>query len=764
MPWLFRRRAPKLKEGPPATVADQPCPPAAGLAHAPTQRSARRRRGTSSSTASLGTERYDPPRGPNLHGIAINNVAGPPDTPMHAHASRPRSARTRARLQRPQSLRRDPPPDAALARRLSSRRRKDHDHVREDQIRAMSLLMPQKCPAAHSAAMQRRDSKRPKASSPTHLLCSSPNAAPALDAWAHASMSGLSEIRAFRVSALDMLSPRPTVRCSVESDPRRERRPLSSRADRQSRRSSRIDDLADTLDAGALREILERDSRHRDKKAKADTDRLRRRLERRAAKQDAAATVGTPATPPKQTAVVVGLGLDTHTSLTPSHHVRPSTPPHPQPATPQDSPAEEPVVADARPVRSSRGSVSAREHTRGPSNVSHVPELISDRFFHEDPFASAEQIHDPTPGVSLHPVDTADTHRISQGGSSRRRRSSDAKRTGIFASLFRRGKWSSQDRGRLTPSEVSYSNTSRESMSRQPLPAHLFDTALATPPSMIRRPSSVPRRTMSKFREDLPESGVAAGFPLSPPDSRVQSPDIFSASSLSTHRTHQIPSDLRVQSVSSQSALRSDSPVSPVVPVGNVMSQSLASVDSEGSWLSGRPLKRASNKSQVQSTVHPAGLQRSNEFHGSYEELGMSDDEYFKKLNPAEEHSVYAQSSNPLGRKASSTLMAPDAATESGEEAEPAMAPTTLSGAPGLVKSIVGRQPTIVHRKARVNSTEGLLSMFPDDPTASYASFADAADTGSERPESPASDGEAMMVQRATSLDIPKRSSTSSQK
>jgi len=142
----------------------------------------------------------------------------------------------------------------------------------------------------------------------------------------------------------------------------------------------------------------------------------------------------------------------------------------------------------------------------------------------------------------------------------------------------------------------------------------------------------------------------------------------------------------------------------------------------------------------------------------------MSDDEYFKKLNPAEEHSVYAQSSNPLGRKASSTLMAPDAATESGEEAEPAMAPTTLSGAPGLVKSIVGRQPTIVHRKARVNSTEGLLSMFPDDPTASYASFADAADTGSERPESPASDGEAMMVQRATSLDIPKRSSTSSQK
>ncbi|CBX93672.1 hypothetical protein IAQ61_003565 [Plenodomus lingam] len=839
MPWLFGRRsgkAAKLKEGRPAAAAQEqataPARATESLRRRPSQRSARRRRGSSRSTASMQitetalsaanpfatvSDAHPPPHprpgtsvenitalpeqrrlehSPHLRPILQEHGGIPyPPNAHHSHASLPPPppARTRGKLQRPQSLRRDPPTDSALVRRISSRRRKDHDPVREEQIRAMSIPMPQKRPAGHSGAMQRRDSKKVKGGPNQRFDRPSSHVSLPFEDSIHSSMSGISETRAFRVSTLDMFSPRPTIRYSLGSqyhaagrsspntggeknDSRRERRPLSSREDVQTKRSSRIDDLADTLDAGALREIMERDKRRREKKLKADHERLRRRLERRAEKQRAAEVGGTPGTPRKEAIGAVGLGIEEDLS-TPMDDVRPSTPPQ-QPRwletlpvtprspgnnqlpTPLESPVDEPVVSDARAVRYSRGSVSAQVHARGPSNVSELPDLISDRPAHEDPFASAEQIHDPTRSGSLHPVETADTNLISQGGSSRRR-SSEGKRMGVFASLFRRGKRGSQDRGRITPSEVSFSNTSRESMSRQPLPAHLVGTMPGTPPITIRRPSSVPRRTMSKFREDLPE------FPLSPPDSRVQSPEVSSVGPLAARRSHQAPSDLRVQSVSSQSGLRSDSPVSPGLPVGNAMSQSLASVDSEGSWLSGRPLKRASNKSQVHSSMTSSGLQRNDDFNGSYEELGMADDEYFKKLSPvSDEHSRYAHSNDILGRKASSTLMALDVAAESEEETEPAAVVAEdedeeeeeakiASETAEVVKSSIGRQPTIVHRQARVKSAEGLLSMFADAPTPSQDPFRDdGANGAAESPDSPASDGEPMLLQRAKSIDL----------
>lgn len=328
---------------------------------------------------------------------------------------------------------------------------------------------------------------------------------------------------------------------------------------------------------------------------------------------------------------------------------------------------------------------------------------------------------------------------------------------GVFASLFRRGKRSSQDQGRITPSEVSFSNTSRESMSRQPLPAHLVGTVPTTAPITIKRPSSIPRRTMSKFREDLPE------FPLSPPDSRVQSPEVPVTGSIAARRRSQAPSDIRVQSVGALASGRSDSPVSSGIPVGNIMSQSLASVDSEASWLSGKPLKRASNRSQIRSSVTSSALPRNDEFNASYEELGMADDEYFKKLtSQPEDHRRPTHYHDAIGRKASSTLMALDAAAESEEEAEATPAKMSSNGEEQLVKSGVARQPTIVHRQARVKSTEGLLSMFLDDKTPLEDPFSNgnAVDIGSNTPESPTSDlespSEPVSLQRAKSVELGK--------
>ncbi|KAF1944418.1 hypothetical protein EJ02DRAFT_100302 [Clathrospora elynae] len=786
MPWLFGRRrgkAARLHDGAPAAVTEKRSI-TEQTDTTPSSRAPGRRRRRSSSRSTTASMRDEPwPRASAEDITALPLQRRLPHSPhlFHSHASLPPAAKERGKkLQRPQSMRQHPPTDSSLVRRKSSKRRKEHDHIREDEIRAMAFPMPQKRPAGSSGGMLRRDSKKAKAGLNQRFERAASNASLPLGDSLHSDMSGSSEARAFRVSALDMFSPRPTIRVSVGSNyytgertspstydrstSRRDRRPLSSTDDKYSRRSSRIDDLADALNAGALRDILERDKRQREKQARTDQERLRRRLERRAEQQHAASTRGTPAAPHGEGMDVVGLGIDKEAPM-PMEGVRPSTPPQPtrlqmpvtprahntsQLPTPVDSPVDEPVVSDARAIRYSRGSVSAQVHTRGPSNASVLPELLSEKYAHDTPMASIEHAHDPTRSGSLHPVETVDTVSTSRW-SSTRRRSSESRRMSVFASFFRRGKRNSQEQGQTTPSEVSFSNTSRESMSRQPLPPHLVGTVPATPPIQIRRPSSVPRRTMSKFREDLPE------FPLSPPDSRVHSPEVSSTSAIAARRRSQHPADLLVQSVTSPVGRRSDSPVSLGAPVGNVMSQSLASVDSEASWLSGRPLKRASNKSQIHSSIKSSAMQRNEDFSASYEELGVADDEYFKRLTPfTHEHHQSPYASDEQGKKASSTLIALDTTAESNEEPEPTPAPIPSGEEKQLVKSSVGRQPTIIHRRPRVKSTEGLLSIFLDDTDDIPSKAAYMGPETPDSPISPASDTEPAMVQRAKSVDLGK--------
>ncbi|KAF2631131.1 hypothetical protein BU25DRAFT_321018, partial [Macroventuria anomochaeta] len=850
MPWPFGRksgRAAKLKEGRSA-VTDRSGPVAEqtittqgqgsdALQHRTSQRSGRRRRRSSRSTTSLrNVEKNpfsDPPLDPGLAketrlpnpNSSAEDITALPHQRLLAHSPhlRPvtqdfsgvpynfhspshtslRTARERGKLQRPQSLRRGPPNETSLVPRKSSKRRKEHDHIREEEIRAMTLPMPQKRPAGNSGGMLRRESKKVKGGLNARFERPQSNISLPLEDSIHSSMSGSSELRAFRVSALDIFAPRPTIRFSVGSqyyysgdrssptarlergNSRRERRPISSKEDKRWKRTSRIDDLADTLDAGALREILDRDKRRQEKKAKADQERLRHRLERRAEKQNAAVG-GTPPIPTRSDTVgAVGLGIEKEVAVpkpepvqepvVPMEDVRPATPSTPpwlrpltppplhqletlepttpagndnsQLPTPIETPMEDMIISDAQAVRYSRGNIAGPVHTRGPSNVSMMPELLSEKLAEESPFESVEPHYDPTRSGSLHPVETIDTT-TSNKGSSYRRRSSDGRRMSAFASFFRRGKRSSQEPGRATPSEASFSNTSRESMSRQPLPAHLVAT-VPTAPIQIKRPSSVPRRTMSKFREDLPE------FPISPPDSRVASPEVPSTSAIAARRRIHSPADLRVGSIGLAANARSDSPVSPGLPLGNKMSQSLASVDSEGSWLSGKPVKRISNKSMMRSSVASSAVQQNPDFNNSFEELGMADDEYFKRLTPQPDELRRSNlSSELLGRKASSTAMATlDAAAESDESDE--LTPSARQPEDSEhVKDGVARQPTVVHRNVRVKSTEGLLTIFDADAP----SPEETRKTLSMEPDSPQSDnsGEQVTVQRAKSVDFGK--------
>ncbi|KAF2201730.1 hypothetical protein GQ43DRAFT_415114 [Delitschia confertaspora ATCC 74209] len=845
--WPFGRRGSrpaKLKEGRPTEHAEgkrpaHDSPNDDALRRATSRRSKRRKKRASNSTASNSTRNLHrsssdlPPvnapfarrnsRPPNsAEDITalpysrrlevsphLRPVTGDHSSPHNfqrsiSHSSLP-TARERGKLQRPQSLRdkRAAAHESALTRRKSSRRRKS-DHAREEEIRAMTMPLPQKRPAGgffrrESKKIKNRHSERPTSS------ISLPQ-----EESIYSSMSSGSESRAFRVSALDMFSPRPKIRSSVGSqqyypgvgdspprptraDSKKERQKLIDKEGENWKRSKRIDDLADSLDAGALREILDRDKRRRERKLKADEERIRRKLERRAEKQrESEQQAGTPAMVRDESRGAVGLGLE-HDPSTPMEDVRPSTPPQPQqirtgpiapsengsPAlpTPMESPVEEPVVADARAIRYSRASLSGPAtsptpgHAREPSNVSQMPGLLSEMTARERPAEVYESIEDPRTSGPLHPIESIDTMSTAPQKSTGRRRSSEGRRMRMWASIFRRGSRRSKDPIRNTPSEASFSNTSRESMARQPPPAHLVQVSAAPVP--IRRPSAVPKRTMSKFREDLPE------YPLSPPDSRMQSPEVASSSPIAARRRSRPLSHIQVDGTNpTVGGSRTDSPVSPGVPAVGLMSQSLASVDSEGSWLSGKPLKRRSNRSHMQSSIASSShtARQGEDFNASYEELGIPDDEYFRRLTPQpDELRRSAYSGEGFTRKPSSTAMAamtttskfddhqatpisdgaPPEEKEEEEEEEGEEEGVVDDDDEKLVQDSVGRHPTVVHRHPRVKSTEGLLSYFTAGAGPATEQTVDT-EMAEDGPESPASDTEPTFVQRARSVDLGK--------
>lgn len=270
------------------------------------------------------------------------------------------------------------------------------------------------------------------------------------------------------------------------------------------------------------------------------------------------------------------------------------------------------------------------------------------------------------------------------------RRSSDPpkdKRAGTWAAFFRRGGSNlrkTQNEGRDSPSHGSFSNTSRDSMRNQPLPAHLVGTERSP---TVRSTSGTPARTQSKFREDLPES---------PADSRTQSPEATAtaaavAAAKRAGRSTPQPVDIPGRA---RDLDRNDTPVSQGVRGHTAMTGSMASIDSEGSWLaSGSAQKRASNQSALSRS-----LSRRNEFNSSYEELGGDKDaEYFSR------------NLGSTRRKLSSPALigaGPDEESEEGDAeagAEPAVTPFTMHES-------VRRKPTLVERDHRLKSTEGLVA------------------------------------------------------
>ena len=289
---------------------------------------------------------------------------------------------------------------------------------------------------------------------------------------------------------------------------------------------------------------------------------------------------------------------------------------------------------------------------------------------------------------------------------------------GVWASFFRRGgaRGSRNSVDRSTHASGEFSNTSRDSITKsQP------QMSLVGAPRTFRR-SGTPQRTLSKFREDLPE------LPLSPPDSRVQSPEVGAASLAvsAPAREDESAADSRKLLATTGSGAMFDqrSPDGQLIdlhanenanamdnqapPSAAVLSRSLASVDSEASWLSGRPAKRSSVQRDQPLRQSQSSLQRNLVESEAGEEADVTDDAYFRRLSP---EPPARRGSSPLSalRKASSTALILDAESDPRSDAQA----TPLADSPNEKwHSGLGRQPTLVRQAAQARSKEGLLNEY----------------------------------------------------
>ena len=643
--------------------------------------------------------------------------------------------------------------DYGLPRRKSSKR-KAEDNAREKEIKAMTSPIPiPKRPTSYQTG-GKRDTERPTS-----------NVSLPMAESLQSQLSTSLDSHGFKVSAFDALSPRPTIRYSSNprspagstgpsrTSTRKDKQPIIPEEVAHSRR--RIDDLADDMDAGGLREMMERDRRRHEKRRKSDYERAQKKLERRAAKDREREAKDADAADLKEAEPA---NLEEGDNLTPDPPIdatagpptddRPRTPEswlhdpsrgptpvdnpfrdpviggstsHLEPASPV-SDREVPIIETATEVRMSSPSLSPPlspiRHVKEPSNLSQFSELA--------------------PSITPEPSEKVE--------SDPRRRDSDTSNrfSTSWKTIFRRSdtraKRDSADRGRATPSE--FSNTSRESISRQ-MPPSAF-----TRISKVR--STTPKRTQSRFREDLPE------LPISPPDSRMQSPEVGGLSPLPAvpgsrgtdtagdeeKRLSDIHPAYREEvALSRQASLRAKSPEAPVTAN---LSQSLASVDSEGSWLTGRPVKRLSQSQPLRESAGSVN-QRMGDVEGSDEEGPGTPEgqKYIGTLTPApREKPSIPQRKRPL--------MVPSSGIGSDDEEESTLhpAPITASEEEGTWHGNIGKNPTIIRPGPgpRVKSREGLLNDFQSaDESPESSPTADS-------PDSP----EGLSIQRATSVDFGK--------
>lgn len=557
------------------------------------------------------------------------------------------------------------------------------------------------------------------------------------------------------LKGIDMFAPRPTIHYQQPSHHAEKAAAQQSRVDLfeaenftdgNPKSRKRIDDLADDLDAHDLRELMDRDRRRRERKKVLDQEKMARKLAAKRKKRDieAAEAVLEGREPPKNTdRGVLGREIssprievptlnqairdepaddpftDAHQvrdlespserpAVSPFEFVRSASLPGTEPTSPTDD-REEPIIAVAQVARLSRANMSppasprqVQGHKRNRSSMSQLQDLPPSKL--QAPPVPAK---DASISESLKPEQP--NRRSSETGSSANHSS--------WKTWFKRN-----SKERRSSAQSSFSNTTRDTTR---------DSLVVTPqppisytPNPLLKGSGVPKRTMSRFREDLPE------LPISPPASRLQSPEApvrparpegLNLSGIGV-QLRDAPSpfaryETPTHNFDGASSIRNETPsdrrrsIDNVSPDLNLLSQSLASIDSEGSWLSGRPrtdskrssAQRSSMRSSMQAPHRPrdshGSLQkRHREFSDSAEDLGIAEDEYYNRLTPGPDD-MYSKT-NMQNRQSGNPMASSD--EEDGHLANPRARKEGTWGD-------VSRKPTVVRRVQRTDSAQGVL-------------------------------------------------------
>lgn len=675
--------------------------------------------------------------------------------------------------------------DSTFLRRKSSKR-KAEDQARELEIKAMSSPIPiPKRPDSRGTAGL-RDSKRGFNNSTRNLQRPLSDVSLPIPESIKSTMSVVSDSHGFRVSALDALAPRPTIRyfesprskevgsgtfVPVRTATKRERQAISSEDGLKP--NQRIAHLADDLDAGSIRELMDRDQRRSERTRRAEQEKLHRKLQRKADSQRAAEAASQERVDGPSKENIAPMSRE-------NEEIR---------LQGSSSPTAAAATFNDLPVRD-RGTATPESWSKGPprqdivlGNVSNgragvfTPNERNEPILETaqvarlsqasmSPPSSARQAYQESSGVSL----LADLGTWTPPGgleqeSSGRESDMSGRMSNNWASIFRRSgtrrKESSADRGRLSPSE--FSNTSRESFSRQ-APTSAF---ARVPPGR----SGTPVRTQSRFKEDLPE------HPLSPPDSRMQSPeasepylqqrpeprgrdvsDLVGTPAISDQQILEIHPAFRDEIL--QNRNQPGSYPSPEIPSSAILSQSLASVDSEGSWLTGRPMKRTSPTFATPLRGSASSLQRSRDPRASDDEASDRPEERSRatpdipenaKGDPTKKRRYLSGGGGSGDSSGGIGGVGGDSDDDLAFDPEPPM----IHQDEGKWHRAVGKHPTIVRQGRIAKSREGLLDDFQaaEDSVESSPS----GDSPTAQPfDDQITPPENSLIYRATSIDLGK--------
>lgn len=542
---------------------------------------------------------------------------------------------------------------------------------------------------------------------------------------AASSLSDASDPYTYKVNAFAALTPRPVVRyveaprpTTVRSNTeptgpgRHDKNKMQAKNMSQedlyySRR--RVNELADSLDASTLRELLDRDRRRREKKQIDDTEKLRRKLQERADAQEAEGNkdqeenVEQPQ--PEETQEVQPQVEEPPVEVpeeTYKEHVVETIPEEVTSTSPAEQTGSwlrgESKGSDIVGSESRRDSLESANVARNIDDSSvREPKLVPRPSFapsHE--MGMSRTTLSPSHSSLRHGINSSHSQNVGVGSTSdisdRRLSETSGHRNGgnTITSLFRRGssRLKRRYRERFQDSSPDVSNASHESFYKiQTQSSPPQTSAVVIPPRTFVQPTGIVKRSQSKFTEHFGDD-----TPLSPPDSRLQSPDIpeqVPESSLENENENEgtflhgptptpgmdiiNPHKRRHQSWNESIDLESDN-----VP----LSQSLASIDSEGSWMSGQFFRRMSQKPSSPVRTHM------NSF-GATPEDGSAD-AHDDTRDSIDSRSVM---SNVMGE--------PDLETDTGSVGNKKTSE--------MWHHEVGRRPMIVNPTTRSKSNQGML-------------------------------------------------------